>query len=330
MRKALAAIAVLAVSASGCREGSPPGAAASDETVEWTVRSPDDRFEVTQARSASGCRVKALVRPGDRALWTTPTCVATQSSLVFVSPDGERLLVLDLFPTHQDADWSNVPLLSSWSLGAVVRRYSGAEILPARRVVDMRHTLSWVRGRSFDEVRKGARTSADGTQLTIDLVDGGTLTLGFDGAPLPAPRDPPSAPSAADAPARDRPAANDSVLAVEVAPVPPPARVREASAGDEQGLYRWEDEAGQLHFGSGAQVPARYRRSARPVSGSVGVIPLDHLAPTAAGAAAPNRPAPGAPAAGGAPPAPGAPAPGAQPGAEPAAPPRAPDAKRER
>jgi hypothetical protein len=85
---------------------------------------------------------------------------------------------------------------------------------------------------------------------------------------------------------------------------------------DEVGLYRWEDESGSLHFGSGSQVPPRYRRRAVRVSTSVGVMPTDR-APASATPSQSGAPASGAPTAGT--PAAGAPAAGTPAGERPPA-----------
>ena len=311
MRKALAAAAVLA--AVGCKQEQqqPP----TTTVVEWAQQSPDGRFEIRQRRDGTGCRVQAVVKSadGDRALWSTQTCLPTPSGLAFLSANGEKVLVLDLFPSSraaQASDWSSVPLISLWVRGAVVRQYTGAEILGQDRVTQMGSVLSWVRGDTLEDARRAARASTDGDHITIQLVDGNSLTLGFEGNPLPVPSAPPAKPARFEEP----------VAAVAGNPTPPPVPVRvdalprveqsEPLAADEQGLYRWEDDQGALHFGVGAQVPARYRKRARPVDGSVGVIPLDRSEPAAAAPRAPP----------GSPPAPGpAPAPAGQPTAAPAA-----------
>lgn len=314
MRRALAAAAVLA--AVGCKQQEPAAPAPStDPAADWVQKSSDGRFEIRQRRETSGCRVQAVVKSpdGERSLWTSQTCLPTPSGLVFLSANGERLLVLDLFPSSQaaqTADWSKVPLASVWARGAVVRQYTGAELLTRERVTDMGKVLSWVRGDSYDDVHKAARASPDGQSVTVDLVDGRTLALGFEGNPLPAPEPAAAEPArkvnAVAAPALDvRPAAGE--------PLPQAQRPQDRLAGDEQGLYRWEDEQGELHFGVGAQVPPQYRKRARPVDAAVGVVPMD--SPSAASMQA-GGPAPGGPAPGGTPragpaPAPGGPAPAA-------------------
>ena len=275
MKRALAVAALVA--AAGCSKNEPEVAASPASTVvEWAQQSPDGRFEVRLRRDTAGCRVQAVVKPGDRVLWTSQTCLPTPSGLVFLSANGESLLVLDLFPSSaaaQGADWTNLPLASCWSRGAVVRQYTGGEILAPQQVQDMRRALSWVKGDTFEDAHRAARASADGNQVVVDLVDGRTLTFGFEGAPLPTPTLPAKAPPARtqEEPLPQRPAA--------VATRPPAESAPDPLAADEQGLYRWEDEQGGLHFGAGAQIPPRYRKRAVPVSASVGVVPLDHAAP---------------------------------------------------
>jgi hypothetical protein len=309
MRRALAVAAALAVV--GCKEEAPPVPAGT--VVEWAQQSPDGRFEVRQRREGSGCRVQAVVKSadGERTLWSTQTCLPTPSALTFLSPNGDKLLVLDLFPSAQAAqtsDWSQVPLVSLWVRGAVIRQYTGAEILPAEQITHMTKVLSWVRGDTLEEARKSARASTDGERVTVDLIGGQTLTLDFEGNPLPAPvgpvarpaREEPVAAAAVATPQKEPTAAVDAAVDVPALPrreekQPGAAAKTDAMAADEQGLYRWEDEQGGLHFGVGSQVPARFRKRARPVDADVGVVPLDAATPPSAGA----QPAGRQPAAGG-------------------------------
>src|SRR5512147_1700037 len=157
MRSVLAAAMLLA--AVGCRQHPPAPATTVDE---WIQVSPDGRLELRQRREGSGCRVQAFVKSpdGDRSLWSTQTCLPIPSGLAFLSPNGEKVLVLDLFPTGQagqTSDWSRVPLISLWVRGAVVRQYTGAEILGDERASDMSKVLSWVQGDSSDDAHRAAR-----------------------------------------------------------------------------------------------------------------------------------------------------------------------------
>jgi hypothetical protein len=314
MRTAVAL--ALAVAVVGCRKAPSANEPTGSTVYDWVQRSPDGKAEARQWREASGCRVQAVAKPGDTVLWSSSSCVS--SGLVFLSRNGEKLLVLDLFPpgaAAQAADWSHVPLAMLWNRGAVSKQYTGAEILAGDRATDMRGTLSWVRGDSYEEARGAARAVADGAQVSVDLVDGRTVTFGFEGAPLPTPPsvsarpkpvaqpDVPSAqPTAGALPDRDEPQAQV-------------ARKPEAGALDDDAFYKWEDEAGELHFGQGAQVPARFRKVARPVNATVGVVPLDKVNAPAAPPPQPAQPGqPGAQPAGGKP---GGPAPAAAPPANP-------------
>jgi hypothetical protein len=309
------AVAAAVLAAAGCSRKEPEAAAGPASTViEWAQQSPDGRFEVRLRRDMGGCHVQAVVKPGDRVLWTSQACLPTPSGLVFLSANGEKLLVLDLFPSSaaaQGPDWTNLPLAAVWSRGAVVRQYTGGEILAPERAADMRRALSWVRGDSFEEAQRSARASADGDHVVVDLADGRTLTLGFDGAPLPTPALPAkaaAAPRSAAEPLPQRPASPAAAPSGgEAAPDP--------MASDERGLYRWEDEQGELHFGAGSQIPARLRKRAVPVSASVGVMPLDHTP-----APPPPPPPPPAPPAAPAGAAPAGAAPAGSPGQAPAVP----------
>lgn len=320
MRRALAAAAVLAVV--GCKQQPPP---ATTTVVEWAQQSPDGRFELRQRREGTGCHVQAVVKSadGDRSLWSTQTCLPTPSGLVFLSPNGERVLVLDLFPSSQAArtsDWSSVPLISLWARGAIVRQYTGTELLGEALSSDMGKVLSWVRGDTFEDAHRAARPSPDGEHVTIALVDGRVLELGFEGNALPAPSPPPASARQA-ARAADEPPPLEPVLAGRPAQADEPRRGErsdrsaELLAGDEQGLYRWEDDQGGLHFGAGSQIPAPYRKRARPVDATVGVVPVEKpvLAPAPSAAPGPAGPAAiqpaGAQPGAGAPAAPASPAP---------------------
>jgi hypothetical protein len=320
MRTALALALVLATAA--CRKATEVDGP-SPTSFEWSQTSPDGKFELRQKREATGCQVQAVVRPGEKPLWTSRICLPAPSGLFFLNSTGEKLLVLDLFPSGaQTPDWSKVTLAALWTRGAVSRQYTGAELLAADRATDMRSVLSWLKGDAYDEVRTSARMAGNGTQVSVDLVDGRTILLGFEGAAAPLPPALSVRPVArADEPVRRPEPAGAEADAV---PTPPPAQADAALAADEAGLYRWEDEQGDLHFSQGAQIPAKYRKRAVPVHATVGVMEMATGAkPPQAGQPGQPPGAPGAPGASGQPGQPGQPgtqpAPGAKPAGAPAA-----------
>lgn len=299
MRPVLAIALTLALAPVGCKKGpaaGAAGAAASPTTFEWSQASPDGRFELRQRREASGCSVQAVERGDGKQLWSSRTCLPAPSGLFFLSPAADRLLVLDLFPVAEghSQDWSKVKLAALWTAGAVSRQYTGAELLSRDRISDMRSALSWVRGESYDEVRAAARTVAGGTQVSVDLADGRTILLGFDGAALPTP--PARSPrTVAALPPEPEPVAPPP--AETTRPTPPAAGEVAIDMESDARMFRWEDERGELHFAPGADVPARYRKRAVPVGGNVGVVSLEKVGAAPAPAPAP-APASGSPAGG--------------------------------
>lgn len=289
IRTALA-LAIL-VSAAACKSEKAADAASGTMSFDWSQRSADGKVEIRQRResrgAASTCRVQAFAIPGDKVLWSGTTCIPAPSGLVFVAGGGEKLIVLDLFPAAgvQSPDWSQVSLAQLWSKGAVTRHYRGAEILAGDRARDMRTSFSWLRGETYEQVRESARAVAGGAQVSMDLADGRTVTLGFDGAPLPTP--PSVAPVAR--PSEVTVAADQAVAALPARDEPPPPQAQPAQQPGallDGELYRWEDESGAVHFGHGSEVPPKLAKRARPVQGRVGVVPMD----------APEGPPPGQPA----------------------------------
>jgi hypothetical protein len=302
MRPALALALVLA--AAGCKKAPDADTATSPTSFEWSQVSPDGKYEIRQRREPTGCNVDVVSRPGSKVLWSSRNCLPAPSGLVFLSPSADKLLVLDPYPPAPSADWSKVTLASLWTRGQVSRQYTGAEVLAGERVRDMHAALSWLKGDTYDELKASARLAGNGSQVSVDLVDGRTILLGFEGAALPAPPAlVPKATAAATEPAPAAPAAQPAAEPEEATVRTRPAQpAGEGVAADEQGLYRWEDEQGELHFGVGAQVPARYRKRAVPVNATVGVVPMDFAGPSG-GAQAPGGAAPaaeGVPPAGGA------------------------------
>lgn len=280
MRTALAVALALAVI--GCKK--PPeaeGPAPSD--FEWAHTSLDGKFEIHQKRDGSACTVQVVSLTDRRALWTWQSCLAAPSGLVFLSPGADKALVLELFPSGggaQTPDWSKVPLASLWTGGVgSPRQYTGAELLAGNRVRDMRSVLSWLKGETYDEIKASARLTANGANVTADLVDGRTVVFGFDGAALPAP--PAGTPAVAAAAAEPPPAPPPAVKPRTAEPEEtsihprPAAATADAVGRDEQGLYRWEDAQGGLHFSVGSQIPPQFRKRAVPVSAKVGVVPMD-------------------------------------------------------
>jgi hypothetical protein len=235
----------------------------------WTARSADGRVEVSHAAAPGGrCALVAIEVATGARRWTSDACVAWRTDRVFVSPDGERLLVLRRAPQAESPDWSAVAVASLLERGREVRAFAGRELVERRRISSMRGEESWAWGLDPHGGGPPPAYAAGGRRVRIETIDGRAIYVGFDGA-----------------------ISTEQGMEVTAATLGGPAR------DDEVGLYRWTDDAGEIHFGHGAAIPERYRARAEPVRSEVGVVGVDRRSPGWAG-----RPPPGAP--GGPPPLP--------------------------
>lgn len=228
--------------------------------LEWSAEAPGGRVMVRQVPAGSGCRLSGHEGGGTR--WTTDACAGTQEDLHFVSPDGDRLLVLVPLPDGvRGKDWSEAIVARTFFRGTEERRIAGAELVAASSIADMSRSYSWVKG-----VGSGGgiapRYAEGGGGVVLDVVDGATLRLGFDGSGAPGR----SAPATAT---RTAPAG-----AAGPAPALPPeeARPLPSREADETTLWRWEDAQGGVHYSHWGAVPAASRRKAERVTASVGSV----------------------------------------------------------
>jgi hypothetical protein len=232
----------------GCSEPTPARSAAdlSPPRVErpaWTARSHDRAVEVRQTGLAGACSLEAG-SPG-KPSWRAAVCVASPDDRVFLSSDGEHLLVVTPLPEHRGPDWSEAVVLTLLQRGTVARRVAAAEILGPGLAGDMSRHYSWLRGAELGgDPAAGARYAAGGAAVEIETVGGRAFTVGFDGAGLPPP---PSAEALASA-ARERQEA-----------------ARAARDAADTRVYRWEDAEGAVHFGRVARIPPALRAQAVPV-----------------------------------------------------------------
>lgn len=269
MRRLPAAAPLALLLCAGCRPeaapavASPPVAQPAAPAVapasprEWTAEAAGGRVVVHQVAAGAGCRLTAT--EGDVLRWSADVCAATRDDLCFVSPDGERLLVLHPLPEGTAGkDWSKATVAEILARGKVERTLAGIDLVARSFISEMSRDYSWVKG-----VGSGPgvapRYAEGGAAVVIDVVDGATLTLGFDGSGIPG---------------RARAGKGDEL----------PALVEGYSPeADESTLWRWEDAEGGLHFSHWNQIPARFRRKAVPVTADVGSFTADPSAPSGGG-----------------------------------------------
>lgn len=155
-------------------EAAPPAAL---EDLFWTSYGQDGavllRIQQT-ARARKTCRVTVLRGGGE--LWSADRCLATRAQMRFLSPDGERLLVLNPDP-EVNGPAADVELGVLYARAKRVRRYTVGEVLGGSQGARIEAgTLRWLHSELPKEVAGGVR---------ITLADGRGEFLFFDGSGVP-------------------------------------------------------------------------------------------------------------------------------------------------
>lgn len=237
-----AADAATAASAPTAPDPSPALAAESA----WTARSADGRVAVVHAAAAGGaCAVAATDAVTGVELWRSDACLGWRTDPVFVSSSGERVLVLKAAAHADSRGWSSVEVASLFERGKLVRTFRGDELVKRERIVAMRAGETWARG-----LRPGVKEQrpayGPGDCVRIEAIDEHVVRVGFDGT-----------------------VSSTDPAAVAVAAGP--------AADDDGGLYKWTDDAGEVHYTNGVDIPAKYRVRAKPVRAQVGVVPVERV-----------------------------------------------------
>lgn len=170
------------------REGpSGAGVDAPAETFVWSARSADGQAEVRQEPvagegSVARCTTSATVSPPHeelrRVMWKWDTCIATREQLKFVSPDGQRVLVLEPLPTPVGDKGRDAEVVTLYEQGLRVK------FLRAGAAVEALEERRWVKGVA-GHLGVPPAYSADGTGITFESLEGRAFTLGFDGQGFP-------------------------------------------------------------------------------------------------------------------------------------------------
>lgn len=239
----------------------------ADELPEqtWSARSADGNAEVQQTALRNGkvprcTSTSTWSSPWDeqKVMWKWDTCIATREQLKFVSPDGTRVLVIDPLPAPLQArgDWKNIEVATLYEHGVRVRGAKAGALLGAPiEVREPSLRIIWVKGHGGFP-GNAPRYTSDGKAVELETVDGHPFRLGFDGEGFPA--------------------------------APEEKRVFNTS----EGMYRYEDEKGTVHFvSSHSEVPDKYRSRAVPVEAQV----LTVSGPLGLGEPHPSEPRPESP-----------------------------------
>jgi hypothetical protein len=211
----------------------------------WSARSDNGRAEVRQVPWAEGdrrgCVSRATLRPEDaekppEVVWEWRTCLGSAEQLQFVSPDGQRVLVIDPAPALPRGPWMGVELASLYAHGVRMRVLKAQSVwgMPRVESTPAPH-LVWMKGHGT-EPGTPARYVSDGQAVAFETLEGRAWTLAFSGEGFPAGSE-------------------------------------EASAFTErEHLLRYQDAQGTVHIvRSLDEVPRRFRDRATPVTAEVDV-----------------------------------------------------------
>jgi hypothetical protein len=155
----------------------------ADEKPEssWSAFSADGRAEVRQGRVREGrgsrCTTTSTVSasPGQReVMWKWDTCIATREQLIFVSPEGQRVIVIEPLPERLKGDWRGRDVVTLYEQGLRLK------FLRAGAAVRSLDAQRWVRG-TAGLPGTPPKYSADGTAIEFETVEGRAFRLGFDG-----------------------------------------------------------------------------------------------------------------------------------------------------
>ena len=208
----------------------------------WSARSANGFAEVRQTVLREGgalrCQSTATLSPPHEepvVVWTWATCLATRAQLTFVSPDAQRVLVIDPLPSPLPEGWRDVEVATLYAHGVRMKGLrAGAVVQTLPAPGDPPARFPWVKGQEG----KAPRYDSGGAAVELETVEGKPLRLGFSGEGFPSSSE------------------EDGVFV--------------AAAG----MYRYEDAGKTTHFVSRLdEVPARYRSRAVRVNSQVTVVP---------------------------------------------------------
>jgi hypothetical protein len=168
----------------------PPEDALAERT--WSVRSANGNAEVRQTATSHGktyrCTiVSTLSQPSDvrSVMWNWETCIATRTQLKFVSPNGQRLLVLEPFLTSLEGDWRNQEVVALYEHGLRIKSAPAADFIREEQSLRrISQSLGWLKGQA-DLSGVAPRYTSDGAAVELETEDGQSFRLGFDGRGFP-------------------------------------------------------------------------------------------------------------------------------------------------
>lgn len=214
----------------------------------WSVVSSRGRATLSQtATRENECSLACVIQ--DKPVWERPDCLARDTDFAFVSDDCGTALVLLEYPLRAEPAEATV-VAAALKHPAPPVFFTVGQILPELKGGESRR-VRWLAG-VVGEPGDPPRQDAAGTAVEFATLDGARRTMRF-----ASPEDLLVAPH--------RPAPAEPVAA----PAPEPEPVAPSGTG----LYQYIGADGSTEFVMGLdQVPARFRKSARPVQADVSAV----------------------------------------------------------
>ena len=151
--------------------------------VEWTALSADTTAEIRQLTVGPGaCTVEGVVNGA--VTWSVDECLSTPKMIHFVSPDGDRLMVIDPLPEFAGNAGSAIAV-SAYEQGNL-RQTTSVSML-VRDSTKLRATARYVRWAKGTNDIAGVPPafSNEGTTVRLETVDGQQHDLLFEGRAPP-------------------------------------------------------------------------------------------------------------------------------------------------
>lgn len=232
------------------REAPVVAAPVSFKPQSWSVVSSRGRATLSQSATRENeCSLACVIQ--GKPTWERPDCLARDTDFAFVSDDCGTALVLLEYPLRADPAEATV-VAAALKHPAPPVFFTVGQILPELKGGESRR-VRWLAG-VVGEPGDPPRQDTAGTAVELATLDGARRTMRF-----ASPEDLLVAPH--------RPAPAEPVAA----PAPAPEPVALPPSGT--GLYRYVGADGSTEFVMGLdQVPARFRKSARPVQADVSAV----------------------------------------------------------
>ena len=181
-------------------------AAPADDPWRWDLEAPTAAGKLSQkSGSSSGtCELKWYSERTQQVVWTSKRCLGTRDDLVFVAPDGRR--VLTLHPSVAGERWQQLPVAELSRVGEHVSDVTAEQAFSGNAgLAPTSGKLVWLHGVG-DLPGPAPVLTPEGDAVAFTRIDGQMMKIDFDGHLFrvditpPPPPEPPTPVAAAQPP----------------------------------------------------------------------------------------------------------------------------------